>query len=487
MTAFILTCSVDLFNLQDTLSTMRLGQCAKQLKNKVKVNKEVTFDTLKTVIVDLENQLAEYKKMEKRLFEEKNLRDASNSLQKSEQEELIDILKARCERLTEERDELRAALQHIYDQSTVDQMEFVKSLEGLETHNEFLESLCKQQAEQVAESHQLSHETQLREADQQNLEVLDLQNKKLLEENKRLKAHVEMLERDQDKGIRSPASPITPIKNRDSFEHCIDHMIELESSLRLARTPSPSPKSSRVKERGGLIPDQEVPGGASHVCRRLEAANLEINQLKNECSRKKLLITSLLKGVENKNEMILRMKDNFDRKIRDLQHRLASGRHKQQSSDKRKPRTDRLLESHTPEELAPPADLLLPSEQPKPDEATQQIDLWKIQSRELSVFFKSFEKTQAVAKRFNLRNSIAAGALGESAEKNTSLLETQRNFNQSWDNMLASKDTINLRDSIFAKRKGTIKRVRGGNSGARYEISDFQAFDPLDFGQPKKS
>jgi len=142
MTAFILTCSVDLASLQDCLSTLRFGEHAKQLKNKVKANKEITIEGLKFALNELEEMLSEYKRAEKQ-------RESSKTMERSEQEEEIYRLTARCERLTEERDELRAALQHIYDQSTIDQMEFVKSLEHLENRNEMLESLCKQQTEQV--------------------------------------------------------------------------------------------------------------------------------------------------------------------------------------------------------------------------------------------------------------------------------------------------------------------------------------------------
>jgi len=205
--------------------------------------------------------------------------------------------------------------------------------------------------------------------------------------------------------------------------------------------------------------------------------------LRKECLRKKIIITSLVKGVENKNEVVLRMKKNFDQKIQDLLEKLAANKKSHRTGEKvnqqQQPNQD------TQDAICPPLQIssneLFDHREDRQAETTQQIDLWKIQGKELGVFFKSFEKTQAMAKRLNLRNSFACAVEGEALDKNASLMETQRNFNQSWDNLLASKETINLRDSIFAKRKATVKRIRGGNSAIRYEISDFNTFNALDF------
>jgi hypothetical protein len=64
MTAFILTCSADPAYSRQTISTLKFGQCARNLKNKIKINKELSTELLKQIIAELEMQICMYKKKE---------------------------------------------------------------------------------------------------------------------------------------------------------------------------------------------------------------------------------------------------------------------------------------------------------------------------------------------------------------------------------------------------------------------------------------
>ena len=49
-TSLIITCSPSIFNEQETISTLKFGQRAKQIKNKAKVNKELSVKELKYLL-----------------------------------------------------------------------------------------------------------------------------------------------------------------------------------------------------------------------------------------------------------------------------------------------------------------------------------------------------------------------------------------------------------------------------------------------------
>lgn len=57
-TCLIITCSPSVFNEAETLSTLRFGHRAKNIKNKPKINKEVTVSELQAVIEQLERKLS---------------------------------------------------------------------------------------------------------------------------------------------------------------------------------------------------------------------------------------------------------------------------------------------------------------------------------------------------------------------------------------------------------------------------------------------
>lgn len=50
MTSLIITCSPSVFNEEETRSTLRFGQRAKQIKNKAKVNKEFSIAELRYML-----------------------------------------------------------------------------------------------------------------------------------------------------------------------------------------------------------------------------------------------------------------------------------------------------------------------------------------------------------------------------------------------------------------------------------------------------
>lgn len=71
-TIILIACSPSSFNEAETLSTLRFGKRSKNIKNKPKINKEISIPELQEEILKLESQLAEYKKKEQMNFLEKN-------------------------------------------------------------------------------------------------------------------------------------------------------------------------------------------------------------------------------------------------------------------------------------------------------------------------------------------------------------------------------------------------------------------------------
>ena len=56
-TSLVVTCSPSIFNEQETISTLKFGQRAKQIQNKAKVNKELSVKELKYLLQKLEKEL----------------------------------------------------------------------------------------------------------------------------------------------------------------------------------------------------------------------------------------------------------------------------------------------------------------------------------------------------------------------------------------------------------------------------------------------
>jgi len=56
-TCLIITCSPSIYNESETLSTLRFGERAKKIKNKPKINKEVTVAELQRIVDDLKDKL----------------------------------------------------------------------------------------------------------------------------------------------------------------------------------------------------------------------------------------------------------------------------------------------------------------------------------------------------------------------------------------------------------------------------------------------
>lgn len=61
-TCLIITCSPSIFNEAETIGTLRFGKRAKQIKNKPKINKEVSVQELKTLLDKAEKDLTEREK-----------------------------------------------------------------------------------------------------------------------------------------------------------------------------------------------------------------------------------------------------------------------------------------------------------------------------------------------------------------------------------------------------------------------------------------
>mmetsp|Transcript_1850 Transcript_1850/g.1292 ORF Transcript_1850/g.1292 Transcript_1850/m.1292 type:complete len:142 (-) Transcript_1850:1692-2117(-) len=57
-TCLIITCSPSIYNEAETISTLKFGKRAKQIKNKPKVNKEVTLQELKIMLSKAEQDVA---------------------------------------------------------------------------------------------------------------------------------------------------------------------------------------------------------------------------------------------------------------------------------------------------------------------------------------------------------------------------------------------------------------------------------------------
>ena len=66
-TCLIITCSPSIYNESETLSTLRFGERAKKIKNKPKINKEVTVAELQVIVGNLEEKLAKANRRIKQL------------------------------------------------------------------------------------------------------------------------------------------------------------------------------------------------------------------------------------------------------------------------------------------------------------------------------------------------------------------------------------------------------------------------------------
>jgi len=58
-TCLIITCSPSIYNEAETISTLRFGKRAKQIKNKPKINKEVSLQELKLLLEKAEKEIAD--------------------------------------------------------------------------------------------------------------------------------------------------------------------------------------------------------------------------------------------------------------------------------------------------------------------------------------------------------------------------------------------------------------------------------------------
>jgi hypothetical protein len=57
-TTLLITCSPHIFNVEETISTLKFGQRAKTIKNSVSVNKQRSVEELNAIIIKLNKELA---------------------------------------------------------------------------------------------------------------------------------------------------------------------------------------------------------------------------------------------------------------------------------------------------------------------------------------------------------------------------------------------------------------------------------------------
>ena len=74
----IITCSPSIFNEAETISTLRFGKRAKQIKNKPKINKEISIGELRLLLEKAENGIEERDKVIAKL--EKSLQIVNTKL-----------------------------------------------------------------------------------------------------------------------------------------------------------------------------------------------------------------------------------------------------------------------------------------------------------------------------------------------------------------------------------------------------------------------
>lgn len=109
MTAFILTCSSEHIHISDTLSTLRFGQQASKLRNRVRMNKELSVEMLKSIIGELEARIIYYQRLEASQSENDRIGQVHN-------EEAWQQLKAKFDDAVDDRDMLRCQLDKWLDE-----------------------------------------------------------------------------------------------------------------------------------------------------------------------------------------------------------------------------------------------------------------------------------------------------------------------------------------------------------------------------------
>ena len=90
-TCLIITCSPSIYNEAETVSTLRFGKRAKQIKNKPKINKEVSVSELKLLLDKLEKTVED--RDQKIQLLEKSLTLANNQLSQTK----ADLIQSKLE------------------------------------------------------------------------------------------------------------------------------------------------------------------------------------------------------------------------------------------------------------------------------------------------------------------------------------------------------------------------------------------------------
>jgi hypothetical protein len=116
-----LTCASDKEFLQQTISTLRFGQFAKCIKNKIRMNREISLEMLKQVICELETQVNYYQKREKeRLNDFVQPKFKEGYVSKDNFDEIKDLneqLKSELDLVTSERNIIRQEFARFMEES----------------------------------------------------------------------------------------------------------------------------------------------------------------------------------------------------------------------------------------------------------------------------------------------------------------------------------------------------------------------------------
>ena len=179
-TCLIITCSPSMFNEAETISTLRFGQRAKKIKNKPKINKELSIAELKHLLEEAEQQI---EKKEKRIKVLERLIQSMGGIVPEEKDDFIQRRSTKEEKYSpspkrsksEKDDELEANAK----------IDILEKLEGFSSEDEELDSEEEAVLEQIKEeqedddsnfdtenSEKLANKSQINNGKQSDIEAL---------------------------------------------------------------------------------------------------------------------------------------------------------------------------------------------------------------------------------------------------------------------------------------------------------------------------
>lgn len=202
-TSLIITCSPSIYNLEETISTLRFGVRAKSVKNKPKVNKEYTVAELKVLLARAQEEIEKKSKIIEVLQSE--IKNSGGKIKNEATEpgevlvsledlyEDLENLKEKLDIETENCEELRAdvqKLESIKEEILLDNSSMVEELKSC--HEELL-TLKNDLAAKEEEILELKNSKQIHE---QQIEQLNLTTIQLQQENKETAEELEKIKKD---------------------------------------------------------------------------------------------------------------------------------------------------------------------------------------------------------------------------------------------------------------------------------------------------